>query len=102
MVAQLERQKSQAASFLFHSRMIAQLERQEKSSDRLSLLQRDDCITRKTRKVKRPALFYFRGMIASQKEEKCQATSSLLPSRLIAQLERQEKSSNQLFSLSAG
>ena len=56
--------------------MIAQLERQDKLINQLSLPQRDDCTTIKKRIVKQPVLFF--------------------PSRMIAKLERQEMSSNQL------
>ena len=62
--------------------MIEQLERQKSQATISFLPQRDDCTTRKTRKVKQPAL--------------------LFPSEMIAQLERQENSNDQLFSSSAG
>ena len=57
--------------------MIAQLERQESQAASPSLLQRDDCTTKKTRIIKQPALF-VRGMIAQLERQESQATSPSL------------------------
>ena len=71
--------------------MIAQLERQEKSCHLLSLPKREDCTTRKSRKSQATSSLFPSGVIAQLERQE-----ALFPSGMIAKLERQEKSSDKL------